>query len=132
LYQQSPAIASGNIFKRKTFRYFYYDKDTQCYILNDTRQNFTGKKLKSSKIYPNLFDSDNIANTENSKDKINKSECKIYAVVDLAATTKQTSDYTAIIVFAITPHNQILILDIIRAKFEGSEHLDLLKEIYNL
>ena len=56
--------------------------------------------------------------------------CSTFAVVDLAATTKQTSDWTVIIVFSVTPKKQVLILDVIRERFDGSQHLELLKEVY--
>lgn len=114
LYQQNPLNLTGNIFKRKSFRYFYI-KDGN-YILRNS-------------IY--LNSKTNEANDLDKKYTININDCPVFAVCDLATTTKQTSDYTVIIIFTITPNQQILILDIIRKKFEASDHLQLLHDVYD-
>jgi len=107
------------------FRYYYYDFNSDCYVLNDTGHNFTGEIAEEENNEQSVF-----LNAE-SKNIVKMKECSVFAVVDLAATTKQTSDYTAVVVYALTPNKQILILDVIREKFEGSQHLELLKKIHN-
>lgn len=62
--------------------------------------------------------------------KIAASKCAIYAVIDLAVTVNERSDYTVIMVFAVTPQSEILVLDLIRQRIEGAEHLSLVKHIY--
>jgi len=101
LYQQDPVPAGSSIFRRIWFQ--YYDEDDRNYILN----------YKDGK-----------------KERINKSLCKIFTTVDLASSTKETADYTVILTFAQTSNNDILILDIIREKFEATEHLNLIKYNY--
>jgi predicted phage terminase large subunit-like protein len=103
LYQQSPAPLNGGIFKRKDFR--YYTKDNEFYYL-----------------YPELGVGTN-------RKTIPKEFCTTIAVMDMAVTTKETSDYTVIIVFRLTSDKDIIITDLIREKFEGSQHLNLLTTV---
>ena len=102
LYQQSPNPIGGGIFKRKYFQYFRVSND--FYYLNEFADN--------QKI-------------------VSKIDCKIYAVMDLASTLKETSDFTVIIVFALSPDSDVLILEVIRERFEGADHLNLLFQIDN-
>lgn len=60
-----------------------------------------------------------------------KNKCHIYAVMDLAASVKETADYTVLIVFAVTEHFDILILDVFRERVEGAEHLKLVERTYH-
>jgi len=101
LYQQEPVPAGSSIFKRLWFQYF--DEDDRNYILN----------------YKN-----------GQRERISKNLCKIFSTVDLASSTKETADFTVILTFAQTINNDILILDIIREKFEATEHLNLIKYNY--
>ncbi|MCL2039628.1 MAG: phage terminase large subunit [Bacteroidetes bacterium] len=112
LYQQNPLNPIGNIFKRNTFRYFFVEEDN--YILKNTIF-YSAKNGRNNDLYKEYI--------------INRNECPVFAVCDLATTLKQTADYTVIIVFAISPRRHILILDIIRKKFEATEHLAILKDI---
>lgn len=57
------------------------------------------------------------------------SKCKIYACVDLAIKEKETSDFTAAVVFAVTQDGKILIIDVIRERFDALKHLDFVKMI---
>lgn len=100
LYQQTPSIAEGHIFKQKNFRYFY--EDGLNYVL-----------LKKSQ-----------------KTIIVKNSCPIFATIDLAVSTSETADYTAVVIAAITPDADILVLDVIRQKFDATKHLPLLRDIY--
>jgi len=102
LYQQVPFAAEGKIFKSKFFRYF--TEDENFYILD-------------------FADS-------SSRRVFNKSRLGKFSVMDLAARTTQTSDYTVALTFTITNSGEILILDVVREKFEGADHLKLIKSIY--
>ena len=113
LYQQNPLNPTGNIFKRKSFRYFFIQDGNYILknsIYQDTKTNETASLFKEYIV--------------------NISDCSVFAACDLATSTKQTADYTVAIIFAITPNQQILILDIIRKKFDASQHLELLDNIY--
>ena len=101
LYQQEPVPAGTSIFRRLWFQYF--DEDDRNYILNYK---------------------------DGQRERISKNSCKIFCTVDLASSTKETADYTVILTFAQTMNNDILILDIIREKFEATEHLNLIKYNY--
>lgn len=105
LYQQSPSPADGAIFRRKYFRYF--SEDTEYYYMLTPGEN-EGRIVR------------------------NKIHCRVFAVADLALSTKETADYTVIIVFAATAENDVLILDVIRERFEGAKHIDLIKQIFEL
>lgn len=60
-----------------------------------------------------------------------KVDCILYAIADLAVSTKQTSDYTVIGVFARTPNNEILLLEVIRSRFEGADHGRLIESVFS-
>ena len=101
LYQQQPVPAGTSIFKRVWFQYF--DEDDRNFIINEK---------------------------DGRRKTISKSSSKIFSTVDLASSIKETADYTVILTFAQTNDNDILILDIIREKFEAAEHLNLIKYTY--
>lgn len=68
--------------------------------------------------------------TDNST-KLKESELKIFATVDLAATTKENSDFTVILTFATDGNGNILLLDIVREKFESLRHKEVIMDAYN-
>lgn len=100
LYQQDPIAQVGNIFKRHWFSYYLLDNRT--YIIG---QGFTQEFID---IY----------------------SLRIYSVIDLATSTKETADFTVILTFGITEKYDILILDIIRSKFDSADHINLIKANY--
>lgn len=51
-------------------------------------------------------------------------ELRIYGAMDLAASTSETADYTVLAVVAATSSGQLLVLDIIRGRWEADEVLD--------
>lgn len=52
----------------------------------------------------------------------------IFCTVDLATTTKTTSDYTVFMVFGITRERQLIVLDVVRKKLEAPEIIPLLSK----
>lgn len=101
LYQQRPAESEGEIFKREYFRYFTEEQD--FYVLYD------GQDRKRT---------------------IKKSDCIVFQTVDLAITTKETSDYTVIGTFAVTPAKDLLVLDIYRARIDMPTQKRVIKDLY--
>jgi predicted phage terminase large subunit-like protein len=101
MYQQSPTLAAGNLFRRSWFKQYVIDGDR--YLLDGGRA-------------------------------VDRRECYRFAVVDPAASEKQSADYTAIGVFMVTPQNDLLVLDMVRERLgvEGIvPRLRLLAERYN-
>lgn len=56
-------------------------------------------------------------------------EMRVYATIDLAASTKEKSDYTVAVVFGLTRRMEVLLLEVIRERIEGAEHLAFVKSI---
>ncbi len=63
--------------------------------------------------------------------QIKKDTCLIAAVMDLAISASETADYTVILVFAQTVCGKTLVLDVLRERFETSEHLSLVERTFN-
>ncbi len=105
LYQQNPRPVGGQIFLRKHFKYYYEDPELYYLFLSS---DFDVKNVKS----------------------IRKIDCNYFATVDLAVTSKETSDFTVILIFCLTPDKDILIVDVIREHYKGSEHLDKIRNVF--
>ncbi len=101
LYQQSPTIRNGSIFKKENFKYF--TEEGEFYYLED---------MQSIKF-------------------VHRGDISIYITVDLAISRSNMADYTVALVAGRTRSGDILILDVIRIKIEPSEHLNFLHKIYN-
>lgn len=100
LYQQNPIPSGSAIFKRAHFRYFLEKENYFQY------SDYDGK---------NLF--------------ILRNNLTIMATCDLAISTKETADYTVVLVFYKSNDNDIFIYDIVRQRFDTSDHLSILKSI---
>jgi predicted phage terminase large subunit-like protein len=100
MFQQNPLTSEDSPFKRKDFRYFTEEGD--YYILG-------GDTHRENAVF--------------------KNDCVVRASVDLAVKAKESSDYTAAIVFAITPAHQILILEVLRLKITGLEQIRMFEHI---
>jgi len=71
----------------------------------------------------------------NDKKRVLRSDCLMFATVDLAISTNQSSDYTCIVVFTVSRDRDIIIVNILRERIEGAKHLELISNIhkrYNL
>lgn len=105
LYQQEPIFTTGKIFKRENFRYFTLTNDL-----------LTIKVVESKNV---------------------RSEyqllqyCSIFATIDLAIKTSERSDFTVAIVFAVSPKKDVFILDVIREKFDTTDHLNFIRSIFS-
>ncbi len=101
LYQQNPVLAGDNVFKPEFFKYFLFEN-------NKIKLLIAGDKVWKS---------------------FNYEQCKVFVTIDLAATISEKSDWTAALVFLLSPDKEILIFDIIKKKIEGAAHLNFIKEI---
>jgi predicted phage terminase large subunit-like protein len=54
-------------------------------------------------------------------------DCVRIAVMDTAQTIKKSSDYTAIGIYDITPHSDVVLVDMLRLKAESPDHFALLE-----
>ena len=100
LYQQRPRQEEGELFKRQDFLYFHRDGD--AYVL-DTPYGV--------RRYP-------------------VSECWTFQTCDPAVSTKASADYFVLGTFAVTPHNDLLVLDIMRDRLQGPDQPDLMRRYY--
>jgi predicted phage terminase large subunit-like protein len=97
LYQQRPAPLQGFLFKREYFRSWTEETvgaDT-FYVLHSPG---------GSKRYP-------------------QGGCARFQVVDVAASAKETADFTVVSTWAATPDRKLLLLDVRRRRFEEQQML---------
>ena len=59
------------------------------------------------------------------------SKCRIFATVDLAASTKTQADYTVVSTFAVSPHKDLVCLDVQRTRMEGPDQIPLIKRCFD-
>ena len=102
-YMGRPSAESGARYKREWLRYFTESGD------GSQKRYFLGVGGQQKTVLA--------------------ASCRIFAVCDLAVTEKQTADYTVVMVFALTPDSDLLVLDIIRDRMEGPAHIPLLEQV---
>ncbi len=100
LYQQRPQPLDGGIFKRSWFRRFRSRDDRYELIQPE------GAKV------------------------VTMGDCRRFCTVDLAASTKTSADYTVVATWAATPDKDLLLLDRVRLRLEGPDHVPLLRTTY--
>ena len=88
-YDQRPSPEEGSKFKREWFQYF--TDDGSYYTLH-------GRDGKRRRWLKEL--------------------CRKFATADTAMTEEKTSDYTAVGIWAVTPENDLLLLEVIRERME--------------
>ena len=98
MYQQRPSPASGDLFRRETFRYF---------------RDGGGEWV--------LIDADG------GERRVPKGACQVAQTCDTAISEKAGSDWTAVVTFAMTPKREILVLDVVRERCSVPDQLPLLK-----
>lgn len=102
-YQQQPVPSTGGQFKKEWLRYAHELPDV--YVL----QTSTGNR------------------------SILKNACWRFGTLDLAISSKQTADYTVFGIWDVTPSNDLILVDLIRARLDNPEqlkHLRLLHQRY--
>lgn len=96
LYQGNPVQDGGNHFKR-----WWFDS--------------TGWQWLSVQRHHDMFE---VTRLGGEKERYNVHQCQLFTIVDPAASEKQESDFTAIGTFAITPRNDLLVLDMVRERLD--------------
>jgi len=92
LYQQRPVPAGGAVFKRNDFRYFTEHPEDGLYIMRGAH----GDEDKP----------------------VGRGYCYEFVTVDPAFSEKETADYTALGLWAVTPWSDLLLLDVARIRFD--------------
>jgi predicted phage terminase large subunit-like protein len=92
LYQQRPRPPEGMMFKRADFRYFEERPEEDLYV---------------------------VFREDGSPHPVGRQWCTRFQTVDVAASERQSADYTAIATWAATPDGDLLLLDIERERFES-------------
>lgn len=100
MYQQSPTVEGGGIFQSDNFRYWSPGPET-----------VTLHRPDGSRTLP-------------------RASLRTFGVVDLAATTKTTSDYSVFALFGVTPDRELLLLDRVRTRIEGPDHMPTLERLH--
>ncbi|MCK4814533.1 phage terminase large subunit, partial [bacterium] len=103
LYQQNPIQQTGKLFKRQYFRYFTKEND----IYKLWAQDGSSKSVKVG-------------------------DCWIFQTCDPAASTRESADYFALATWAVTPENDLLLLDMFRERLEGPDQPALFKQLNDL
>ena len=103
LYQQNPIQQTGKLFKRQYFRYFTREND----IYRLWAQDGSSKNVKVR-------------------------DCWIFQTCDPAASTRESADYFALATWAVTPENDLLLLDMFRERLEGPDQPALFKQLNDL
>lgn len=104
LFQQRPQPAEGNKFKRPWFRYWRAE-GPDCFVL----LNGDGSRYRVVK----------------------RSECRFFATVDLAFSSKKTADYTVIAVWAVTPDSDLLLVELVRDRMSEPQFLRIARGTYH-
>lgn len=94
--QQRPAPAEGILFKRKDMRYWTTVRDglAELYVLRDGPDETR---------------------------RIDKGQATIFQVADVAASDKETADWTVVTTFAATRSADLIVLDVARQRFDELE-----------
>lgn len=99
-YQQSPIPSSGGQFKEQWFR--YCSQQGEYYVLE----------------------------TPDGVEHVAAKSCWRFCVVDLAISSKQDADFTVIQTWAVTPENDIVLIDQVRGHFDNPEQQKMVYTVY--
>lgn len=103
-YQQRPQPLEGGLFQRSWIRYFYPSSE------------------------PTEFSEERVLYLDGPEipTRVKQSECSTFITVDLAASLKESADYTVATVFRTTPMGELLIEDVIRRRISGPDQVPML------
>lgn len=106
LYQQTPQIEGGGLFRADALRY-----------------NVVSHTEKGSFV--------RLIQPEGPPKIVPWTQLARFMVVDLAASTRTTADFSVYAHFAVTPDKDLVLIDAFRARIEGAEHMATLERLYN-
>ena len=106
LYQQTPQIEGGGLFRADALRYHTYSRTERGAFV----------RLQQPDGPPKVVPEAHLAR---------------FMVVDLAASLRTTADFSVYAHFAVTPDKDLVLLDAFRARIEGAEHMQHLERLYN-
>lgn len=75
------------------------------------------------------IESGNYLTLESERKVFSQNDCTIYATVDLAISSGEKSDFTVVMVFAVSPQKDIFVFDIFRERLEATKHLEMIRNI---
>lgn len=104
LYQQSPSIEGGNMFKQENFRYWTPVSTANGLIFRYTTPSGQVKEVRDDQIWR-------------------------FTTLDLAATETKRADYTVGAVWGVTPDRELLLLDLVRERMESAEHENFVRRL---
>jgi len=61
---------------------------------------------------------------------VKANHCRRFGTMDVAFSLKKTADYTVLCVWAVTPRCDLLLLDMVRSRFDAPEFVPLIKSTY--
>lgn len=97
MYQQSPSIEGGGIFRGDQFVRYNVRRSDRGTMFTLIDRSDTKKQRLQAKGWT-------------------------FATVDLAASTKTSADYTVAMVFHVTKDKELLVTDVLRERVEGADH----------
>jgi predicted phage terminase large subunit-like protein len=110
LYQQRPIAQGGGMFKFDYFRNYRVE------------EHFENEALKRSYL---------LQRSEEVCDTYRYDELWLFSMMDLAISTAKDADYTVISTFGVTPKRDLLILDVVRGRFEAPDQPRKVKEVFD-
>jgi predicted phage terminase large subunit-like protein len=133
-HQQRPVPAEGGMFKAAWFRSYMIDTTVcpQCKGKQPARSNDPPCGYCAGEGHIERY----VLRFKTSGDKpVNAPDCRRFGTVDLAFSTRKEADYTVIAAWAVTPHSELILLDLERARLEGPDILpaiERMKDRHNL
>ena len=106
-YQGNPSSEEGDVFKRHGIRYWRSGKATT--LDGEIVDGYLLKQLNGDEVF------------------VKASTCWRFITCDLAASERESADYTVFQVWAVTPQADMILLDQIRGRMPGPEKLPALK-----
>lgn len=100
LYQQRPAPTEGALFVVET--------------------------LRDVEVLPDAY---RLLAPDHEPRTVAASKCRVFLTVDLAASLKESADWTVVSAWAVTPQQDLLWLDVYRVRMEGPDHVDLIERV---
>ncbi len=122
LFQQQPQPAAGNKFKREWFRRW---RSETVLCPRCQGQGMSGRQPCSHCIASGRVIRYHLERKDAPPKLVNAAECRRFGTVDLAVSLRTSADYTVLAAWAVTLESELILLDLVRDRFEEP---DILKE----